>query len=215
MDKDKIARLMEVYRRDNAALLALTAKHLAEAEELQALQGKRIEALLHHAGVEAFPFFTELYIEARDNKAQKEKEKGAISADQAKVEAWMLKVLDTVDGLKGLPTDFGTVYKTRKESVTMAEWDTFLEHAVLKGAAEAVFDEVYAGDKTIVREEAISSIVQIIKHGGHFEYLNKAISKAAALEVMGDVDKKGQRPNPPPPGTNYSAVMTVGVRKRS
>jgi hypothetical protein len=45
---------------------------------------------------------------------------------QEKRESWLLQQLGEL-GLKNAKTEYGTVYKARKESVTMAEWDAFVD----------------------------------------------------------------------------------------
>ena len=47
-----------------------------------------------------------------------------------------------------------------------------------------------------------------VKDNDCYEFLTKGFNKTAVLEYMGD-----NRENPPPPGCNYTAVRTVGIRK--
>ena len=69
------------------------------------------------------------YVKLRDAKtalANKHKEQLApIEASLAKIEAALLQTLDG-QGAQSIKTSEGTVYKTKRTSVTAAEWDTFL-----------------------------------------------------------------------------------------
>lgn len=47
-----------------------------------------------------------------------------------------------------------------------------------------------------------------IQENACYEYLTKGVSKAAVLDYMGP-----NRENPPPPGVDFKAWRTVGVRK--
>ena len=206
MKPELIQKIIQKHHEDQEKIKALKAKHEAELSELLAFQEKREQALIEGADMTAFSFLTDLFIQNRDAKSQKEKEKEAIGAKQGELEKWLLKMLMTVgDGIK---TEFGTVYKTRKESVTVADFDTFMNVNLLTPVAKTIIETF--------EQEAVYSIddlVQLIRKAMPVELLTKGVNKTAALELMGDQAKDGSRPHSPPAGTNYVAIQTVGVRK--
>ena len=206
MKPELIQKIIQKHHEDQAKIEALRAKHEAELSELLAFQEKREQALIEGADMTAFSFLTDLFIQNRDAKSQKEKEKEAIGAKQGELEKWLLKMLMTVgDGIK---TEFGTVYKTRKESVTVADFDTFMNVNLLTPVAKTIIE-------TFEQEAVytVDDLIQLIRHTMPLELLTKGVNKTACLERMGEQDKSGSRPNPPVAGTNYVAIQTVGVRK--
>lgn len=52
-----------------------------------------------------------------------------------------------------------------------------------------------------------------VRENQAWEYLERRVAKAPVLHLMGDREENG-RPNPPPPGINYTAVRKINVRKR-
>lgn len=203
-----IEQIIAKHQEDREVIKAMKSRHAEELQVVEEFQAKREAALLERGDITAFSYFVDLFINGRDGKAEKEKEKANISLDQAKIEAWLLKMLNQVG--EGIKTEFGTVYKTRKEGVSVGDFDMFVDQNMLKDAAYAVADELFGEDTSI---EIIESIVSTIHKHMHLEYLNKAVNKTAILELMGDAAKDGSRPNPPPAGVNYTAIQTVGVRK--
>ena len=207
MKPELIQKIIQKHQADQEKIKALKAKHEAELNELLAFQTKREQALLEGADMTAFSFLTDLFIQNRDAKSQKEKEKEEIGAKQGAIEQWLLKMLMTVgDGIK---TSFGTVYRTRKESVTVADFDVFVNTNLLTPVAKTIIE-------TFEQEAVytVDDLIQIIRSTMPLELLTKGVNKTACLERMGDADPKdGSRKNPPPAGTNYSAILTVGVRK--
>lgn len=196
-------RIIEKHKEDREVIKALKAKHAEELRVLEEFQSKRETALLETAGIEAFEYLTDLYVNGRDGKAATEKAKENIALNQAKIEAWLLKMLNTVG--EGVRTSSGTVYKTRKESVSVSDFEMFVKCQMLPDVGQALEAEYGITD---------TRILDIIYNALHIELLNKAVNKTAILELMGDADKKdGSRPNSPPAGINYVAMATVGVRK--
>lgn len=45
-----------------------------------------------------------------------------------------------------------------------------------------------------------------------FNFLENRVAKSEALNYMGDRENNA-RPNPPPPGINYTAIKKIGIRK--
>lgn len=206
MKPELIQKIIQKHQEDQEKIKALKAKHESELNELLAFQAKREQALLDDADMTAFSFLTDLFIQNRDAKSQKEKEKEEIGIKQGAIEQWLLKMLMTVgDGIK---TPLGTVYKTRKESVTVADFDTFMNVNLLTPVAKTIIE-------TFEQEAVytVDDLIRIIRQTMPIELLTKGVNKTACLERMGEQEKDGSRKNPPPAGTNYSAILTVGVRK--
>lgn len=198
------AQVIETYLKDREKIKALKRQAREEVEKIEAFQRKREDFLLAREDMEVFEFMTDLFVNGRDGKAEKEKEKQDIGLRQEAIEKWLLKMLSKVG--EGIRTSAGTVFKTTRESVTVEAWDSFLEAEILRPAAEAL-----AG---LLAGAPIDQIEEILRTSAHFEFLNKAVNKTACLEQMGEKDEKtGSRPNPPPAGIKYCAISTVGVRK--
>lgn len=214
MSNPLIPKIIEKYLADREDIKALKAKHAEELRVLEEFQSKREQALLDIGDMTCFAFFTDLFINGRDGKAEKEKEKVDIGLQQAKIEQWLLKMLSQVG--EGIRTEFGTVFKTRKESVSVADFDMFVEENMLKDAAVKIVDELFEDNMTPEKTAALEvTILKLIKSHMHLELLNKAVNKTAILELMGDQNPKDHsRPNPPPAGVNYVAIQSVGVRKK-
>ena len=117
---------------------------------------------------------TEAYVKSREQIILLKTQIEDIEVKQRKKEEWLLTELQK-NGLQNAKTLSGTVYQTVKESVTVADGDTFLGW---------------------------------VRENDGWEFINKAANKTAVLELMGD-----DRGAPPPPGVNYAAVRTVGIRK--
>ena len=207
MKPELIQKIISKHHEDQEKIKALKAKHEAELSELLAFQEKREQALIEGADMTAFSFLTDLFIQNRDAKSQKEKEKEEIGTKQSAIEQWLLKMLRTVgDGIK---TPAGTVYLTRRESVTVADFDTFMNVNLLTPVAKTIIE-------TFEQEAVytVDDLIQIIRQTMPIELLTKGVNKTACLERMGEADSKdGSRKNPPPAGTNYTSIQTVGVRK--
>lgn len=202
-------KIISKYLEDREAIKNLKKRHAEELRTLEEFQSKREAALLERGDISCFSFFTDLYINGRDGKAEKEKEKENISLNQSKIESWLLKMLSGVG--EGIKTEFGTVFKTRKESVTCGDFDLFVKENMVKPVAQAYFEAYNNGELPVTLEGWTDFIMENL----HLEFLNKAIAKAPVLELMGDQDPKDHsRPNPPPAGANYTAIQTVGVRKK-
>ena len=206
MKPELIQKVIQKYHEDQEKIKEVRARHEAELSELLAFQEKREQALLEGADMTAFSFLTDLFIQNRDAKAQKEKDKEAIGAKQGAIEQWLLKMLLTVGD--GIRTEFGTVFKSRKESITVADFDTFMNVNILTPIAKTVIE-------TFEQEAVytVDDLIQIIRQTMPLELLTKGANKTACLELMGERNGQGARPSPPPAGTNYSAILTVGVRK--
>lgn len=73
----------------------------------------------------------EAFVKTREEMKQLEKELEEklkpLKELQEKREAWLMQEIQKT-GLKNLPTKFGTAYILRSESLTCADWDTFLEY---------------------------------------------------------------------------------------
>lgn len=203
-----IEQIIAKHQETRGEIKAIKARHAEELRPLEELQNKREAALLERGDMTAFGYVVDLFINGRDGKAEKKKEEENIGLNQALIEKWLLKMLNQVG--EGIKTEFGTVYKTRKESVTCADFELFVDQNMLKDAAQAVADELF-GENT--SPEIIDGILKIIHENMHLEYLTKAVRKESVLEMMGEPAKDGSRPNTPPAGVNYTAIQTVGVRK--
>jgi len=118
---------------------------------------------------------SDAYVKTRDEIAALNKQIDTLKELQAKRENYMLHQLEVLN-LQNVKTPHGvTLFKTVKESVTIADWDAAL---------------------------------QWVQENEAYEYLTKGFNKTAVLEFMGK-----DRENPPPPGVNFVAVRSLGVRK--
>jgi len=206
--------VIEKYLEDREKIKELKIKAKLEVEKIEAFQRKREDFLLKMDDISIFEFMTDLFVNGRDGKAAKEKEKQDIGLRQDLIESWLLKMLKKVG--KGIRTDAGTVYTTVKESVSVESWDAFLDAEILAPLAKAVFN--YFSEETNFAAKDVDLFVpeieRIVRESAHFEYLNHAVNKTAVLECLGEKDEKtGARPNPPPAGVKYTAIAAVGVRK--
>lgn len=215
-------KIIAKYLEDREAIKAMKKRHAEELRTLEEFQSKREAALLERViefDMDVFAFFTDLFVNGRDGKAEAEKNKASISMDQASIEKWLSGMLGK-SGV-GVKTTSGTVFKTRREIVSCGDFELFVRENMVKGVVEAVIDRVRLGGVECWPDGTIRSIgvtsdelTTLIMSNLHLELLNKAIAKAAVLELMGEQDPKDHsRPNPPPAGANYVAIQTVGVRK--
>lgn len=209
LDAPLVEKIINKYREDRIRIKEMKARHAEELRELEVFQSRRETALIEHAGIEAFAFMTDLYLNGRDGKSELKKTEENIALNQTKLEAWLLKQLSAVG--EGIKTEFGTVFKTRKESVTCSDFDMFVTENMVKPVAEALLKYDTELNNGLFSAE---QLVQIIMENIHLELLTKAVRKESCLEIMGDQKPDGSRPNPPPAGANYTAVQTVGVRKK-
>jgi len=115
---------------------------LAQVEQFQA---NREAYLLKTEDPAIIDFLTDLYINGRDGKAAAEAKKKDIGLKQSEIESWLLKMLDKLKS-KGFKTEFGTVYPTLKEAVSVGDWDAFLDAEVLRPAAEEIWNRVLSVD---------------------------------------------------------------------
>ena len=205
-----IQQIINKHQADREVLREMRKRHAAEIREIEEFQAKREAALLERGDLTCFDFFVDLFINGRDGKAEKEKEKENISLNQTKIEAWLLKMLSSVG--EGIKTAHGTVYKTRKESVTCEDFELFVRENMVKSVAKVIAEKLLGGHAP-EDVATIDSITNMILENIHLEFLNKAIAKAPVLELMGEQAKDGSRPNTPPLGAKYVALTTVGVRK--
>ena len=153
---------------------------------------------------------TAKYIETRDEISKLNKQIDELKALQGKREEWMLGELNKLQ-LQNVKTPHGvTVYQTLKESVSVADWDSVLNHVLWEGIRKAMIHSgIWYDDETPDEDRhAINDIINEAKRFCKTEYLTKGVNKTAVLECMGD-----KRENTAPPGVNYVAVRTVGIRK--
>ena len=205
-------QIIEQYLSDREKIRR-TRKAADEAvAAVEQFQSNRETYLLQQDDPTIVDFITDLFLNGRDGKAASEAKKKDIGLKQA--EKWLLKMLDKLK-LKGIKTEFGTVYPTRKEGVSVADWDAFLEAEILRPAAEEILKRIL--DNTLVPDETcapVQILVDVLRSAAHLEFINKGVNKTSVLERMGEKDEKtDSRPNPPPAGVNYTAIRTVGVRK--
>lgn len=205
-----LEQIVNKHKEDRVKIKDMKARHAEELRVIEEFQAKREAALLERGDMTVFGYLTDLYINGRDGKSEAEKKKESIALDQTKIEHWLLKMLKDVG--EGIRTEFGTVYKTRKESVTCSDFEMFVRTTMLEDAAEAVLYLIEARGGEI-GSFSVAEISQLIQANMHLEYLTKAVRKEAILELMGDQGKDGSRPNTPPAGVNYVAIQCVGVRK--
>ena len=199
-----LEQIVAKHKDDRIRIKELKAKHAEELRTIEEFQSKREAVLLERGDMTVFGYLTDLYVNGRDGKAEAKKTEANINLDQTKIEHWLLKMLNQVG--EGIKTEFGTVYKTRKESVTCSDFDMFVDNVMLKDVATVLRDKVGV--------LAIEEFIKIIHENMHLEFLTKAVRKEAVLELMGEQNPKdGSRPNTPPAGVNYAAIQTVGVRK--
>ena len=204
-----LEQVVDKHKSDRETIRALKAKHAEELRVIEELQKKREDYLLGNGDMTCFGYVTDLFVNGRDGKAAAKKTEESIAMDQTKLEAWLLKMLSGVG--EGIKTEFGTVFKTRKESVTCADFEMFIDQNMLKPAAEKVA-ELFS-DLGIADPEKTEQILRTIHDNMHLELLTKAVRKESVLELMGEPAKDGSRPNSPPAGANYVSIVSVGVRK--
>lgn len=196
METPTIEQVHEVYT-------ARAAKIDSLREEIAALEARQVAAeqfmLQHDPKID---LVASIYVARRSEISGLEKAQKEIKARQEDFESWFAKRLKDV-GTEAFRTESGTVYTYRGESVTVGEWDTFVEQTLLLPAAEKLAPLLPDCDVVALLREAIP-----------FYFLNKAVSKTVCLEQMGEYDEKSKsRPNPPPMGVNYVSTVKVGVRK--
>lgn len=179
------------------------------AAAIEGFQSNRETYLLQQEDPELFDFLTDLYLNGRDGKATAEAKKKDLGIKQADIEKWLLKMLEKLKS-KGFKTEHGTVFPTRKEAVSVEDWDAVLAFAVLAPIA-TIIQDIFAN---IDAGASPDEVIEQMKQAAHFEYINKGVNKTAVLEYLGEKDEKDDsRPNPAPPGVKYTAMKTVGVRK--
>jgi len=206
-------QIIDQYLLDREKIKRIKAKAAEAIASLEAFQSNREAYLLKQEDPTLVEFLTDLYINGRDGKAAAEAKKKDIGLKQNEIEAWLLKMLDKLKS-KGIKTEFGTVYPTRKEGVSVEDWDAFLEAEILRPAAEEIIEAI--GKLNHPGEDIfdVEDVVAILRSAAHLEFINKGVNKTAVLERMGEKDEKNDsRPKPPPAGVKYSAIRTVGVRK--
>lgn len=209
-------QILTKYREDCARIRTLreqaeeaAAPFLEKIIKLEEFQQAREAYIMDKCDVEAFGFITELYLNGRDDKATAKKKAESVGVDMKKLEAWLLSKLRKAG--KSLATEFGTVYLTRKESVGVTDFEAYCEAEIFRPMAEQIDQWVQNGNDEY---NGVEEIISVLKSSAHLEALTKAANKTFVLEAMGDADEKtGARPNPPPPGVDYKAFATVGVRK--
>lgn len=214
MTKPTPTAVITKYMEDRERINAIKRKAKEDVETIEAFQRKREDFLLGQDAnnMDIFSFLVDLFINGRDGKAAKEQEKKDINLRQDAIEKWLLNMLGK--HAKGIMTEHGTVYKTRKEGISVEDWGAFLNSEILRPAAEGVVGYIES-EIGVCDAGVVSAIERILSESGHFEYLNHAVNKTACLEVMGEKDEKTEaRPNPPPAGVKYTAFTTVGVRKK-
>lgn len=210
---DLLLKIIAKHQEDRIRIKELKAKHAEELRVIEEFQSKREAALLERGDMTVFGYLTDLYVNGRDGKAEAKKTEANISMDQTKIEHWLLKMLNQVG--EGIKTEFGTVYKTRKESVTCADFDMFVDSVMLTDAVDALYKSLGPAleDQLAIIFGRKEDMVKVLHQHMHLEYLTKAVRKESILELMGEPNKDGSRPNTPPAGVNYVAIQTVGVRK--
>jgi len=201
--------IIDQYLIDRGRIKRIKEAAAGAVASLETFQSNREAYLLKQDDPALFDFLTDLYINGRDGKAAAEAKKKDIGLKQNEIEAWLLKMLDKLKS-KGFKTEFGTVFPTRKEGVSVEDWDAVVDSQLLLPVAEHLEDLMaLAGAGATVEEVAAA-----IKSYMHLELITKGVAKTSVLEIMGDKDEKtDSRPNPPPPGVKYTAIRTVGVRK--
>jgi len=205
-----LEQIIAKHKEDREVIKALKKKHAEELRAIEEFQKRREDVLLERGDLSCFGYITDLFVNGREGKSELKKAEGNIALDQTKIENWLHKMLKGV--ANGINTEFGTVYMTRKESVTCGDFDMFVEKNMLEDAAKAVCKELLGADGR-ESETQVDIIVKTIKESMHLELINKSLNKEACLELMGEKQKDGSRPNVPPAGANYSAISCVGVRK--
>lgn len=203
MEVTMIEKIIAKYKETREEIKAVKERHTEELRQFEEFQAKRETALIENAGIEAFGFITDLYINGRDGKSEKKKEEENIALNQEKLEAWLLKILASF--AEGVKTEFGTVFKSRKESVTCADFEMYVKENMVKHAVKDLFKSGLMDNE----EEMVDFLMENL----HLEMLTKNIRKESCLELMGEQAKDGSRPKSPPAGANYSSKLTVGVRK--
>ena len=205
-------QIVEQYLADRAKIRALRAKLAELIAPLEQFQANRETYLLQQEDPELFDFLVDLYLNGRDGKATAEAKKKDLGMKQADIEKWLLKMLEKLKS-KGFKAEHGTVFPTRKEAVSVEDWDAFLNAEILSPMAKAVVGMLgYDGEEAV---DATIRVAASLREAAHLEFINKGVNKTSVLERMGDRDEKDDsRPNPPPAGVKYAAMKTVGVRSK-
>jgi hydroxymethylpyrimidine pyrophosphatase-like HAD family hydrolase len=207
-------RIIEQYLADQAKVRAIKAKAEELIAPIEQFQANREAYLLKQSDPAIVDFMTNLYLNGRDGKASAEAKKKDLGLKQGEIEKWLLTMLDKLKS-KGIKTEFGTVYPTRKEAVSVEDWDAFLEAEILTPAAVGVCAELdMLGMDGTPLPGMMDKIISVFRSAAHLEFINKGVNKTSVLERMGDKNEKDDsRPNPAPAGVKYTAMRTVGVRK--
>ena len=207
-------QIIEQYLSDREKIRRIRKAADEAVAAVEQFQSNRETYLLQQDDPTIVDFITDLFLNGRDGKAASEAKKKDIGLKQAEIEKWLLKMLDKLKS-KGIKTEFGTVYPTRKEGVSVADWDAFLEAEILNPAGRRLCEELeFIGMDGLPQPAKLELIVSAIRTAAHLEFINKGVNKTSVLERMGEKDEKtASRPNPPPAGVNYTAIRTVGVRK--
>ncbi len=103
----------------------------------------------------------EIYIQLRDKKAEIKAEYDAkvsgIDATLGKAEAALLKHFQENGDIESIKTPFGTAYKSKRRSITMADWDTYFPwlqangnwHMLERRAAKKAVEEYLEAEGTM------------------------------------------------------------------
>ena len=143
----------------------------------------------------------EAFVKTRDEIATIEKEMEdrikPLKEVQTKREEWLLGEINKL-GAQNIKTKHGTAFIAKKESVRVANWDSFVDWAVYSPVTEALKSLKI---DPVLLSEVMTKIIRM-------EFFNHAVNKTATLEMMGS-DRSVQ----PPPGIDYVAVRAVQIRK--
>ena len=215
MTTPTFAQIQKAYDRDrqkikdlHTQIAELATPITEQIAKLGAFQKAREDFLLQGNDMEAFEFMTALFINGREDKVEVKKAESNLNVDQKKLEEWLLKMLAKVGN--SIATDSGTVYKTRKESVKVADFDAYVEAELVKPLTTSLLD---AWRSFTSGERSMEELESFIREHLNIAAIDKSASKTFVLEQMGDKQKDDSRPNPAPPGIEYNAFATVGVRK--
>lgn len=200
------------YLEDRERIKEIRKRHAEELAEIEKFQKLREDWVMAQDDIEAFGFLTDIYLNGRDGKAAAEKAKTNFSVDMANVEKWLLKMLSKVGS--GIKTDFGTVFKTRKESVSVADFGAYTRVEIFRPAAERIISALTNEGGEVYCNYTVEEIMNFMESSAHLDALTKAANKTYVLDQMGEADKKtGARPNAVPAGIDYKTFSAVGVRK--
>lgn len=199
----------------------------AELEEKIKPMLEKQEARYNWLRENGFPmeFLVQIFVRDRERKRLLTYEiEKIIDPLQSEREQHMTAVLQAHSSGQFNAIGWGTAYPDLKEQVSVENWDAFIEGAILTPVV-SVLSKTLSAAQAEGYEVSDEELAEVIKDALPLNLLNKAVSKSAVLDRMGEMEdilddkgkKTGEKQRPfgdkIPPGVKYNAFRTVKVRK--